>query len=379
MKSILNKLVILSFMAFAFAGCEKEELKDTRVTPVQTLYSPAADNAIVLQASASASVYFEWEPARAEDSGMVLYEVVFDEEGGDFSEPVYVMAADNNGAYNHATITHKQLNQIAALAGIESAQTGKLVWTVFSSKGINAVQANEVRTLEITRLAGFAEVPVDVYVTGAGSEGGEDLAQASIMKSIAPGEFEIYTRLAAGEDYYFTNAITGTPRQFYIEDGLIKEGSTASTVNETSVYRIRLDFNVGSVVMTEIVDFELHFAPTDEFLFSLEYQEGGIFKASNQPIEFKQESWGRDQRYKFRMTIKDSEGNEAHEWWGTLHTTDSTPTGNEEYFHMTVVPESRWEDKWKMDAIMDMAFVDVIAYFTADGTYTHEIIKVGDQ
>jgi starch-binding outer membrane protein SusE/F len=379
MKTLLKKITLLSFLVFALMGCEEEVLRDTRVTAVQSLYEPANNKSIVLQPSASASVFFEWEPARAEDSGMVLYEIVFDEEGGDFSEPVYVMAADNNGAYNHATITHKQLNKIGALAGIGSAEKGKLIWTVFSSKGINAIQADEVRTMEITRLAGFADIPIDVFVTGAGSEGGEDLDEANVMKSIAPGEFEVYTQLTAGQNYYFTDATSGTPRQFYIENGLIKEGSSAGTVSKTSVYRIKLDFNVGSAVMTEIVKFELHFAPTDEFLFTLPYQGDGIFKASNQPIEFKQEGWGRDERYKFRMTIIDSEGNEAHEWWGTLNATDGRPTGNEEYYYMTVVPESRWNDKWKFDGIMDMAYVDVIAYFWAEGPYTHNVIKVGNQ
>ena len=379
MKTLIIKLTIITSLLIAFVGCEDDELRDTRVTAVQTLYEPAENASIVLQTSASAAVYFEWEPAKAEDSGMVLYEVAFDVEGGDFSEPIYRMASDNNGGYNHATISHKQLNKIGALAGLGSAETGKIIWTVFSSKGINDLKGEEVRTMEITRLAGFADVPVDVYITGAGSEGGSDLADASIMKGIAPGEFEIYTQLTAGEEYFFTDGNAGDTRQFYIDNGVIKEGASTSTVENTAVYRINIDFNVGSVVMTEIVDFQLHFAPTDEFLYSLEYQGGGIFKASNQPLEFKQEGWGRDERYKFRMTIKDADGNDAYEWWGTLNATDGRPTGNEEYYYMTEVPESRWDDKWKFDGIMDMAYIDVIAYFWAEGPYTHNVIKVGDQ
>ena len=379
MKTLLIRLTILSSFLFAFLGCEDEELRDTRVTAVKILYEPTDNKSVELQTSASASVYFEWEPAKAEDSGMVLYEVAFDMEGGDFSEPIYKMASDNNGGYNHVTVSHKQLNKIGALAGIGAAETGKLIWTVFSSKGINDLKGEEVRTIEITRLAGFADVPVDVYVTGTGSEGGTDLASASIMKGIAPGEFEIYTKLTAGEPYFLTDGNAGTPRQFYIENGVLKEGSSSGTVNATGVYRINLDFNVGSVVIIEVVDFRLHFAPTDEYLFSLDYAGNGIFKAENKPIEFKQEGWGRDERYKFTMTIKDSEGNESLEWWGTLNTTDGRPTGNEEYYYMTVVSASRWDDKWKFDGIMDMAYVDVIAYFWAEGPYTHNVIKVGDQ
>lgn len=379
MKTLLIRLTILSSILLAFYGCEEEGLRDTRVTAVKSFYEPANNKTVVLQSSASASLYFEWEPARAEDSGMVLYEVAFDKEGGDFSEPIYRMAADNNGGYNHATISHKQLNKIAGAAGVGSAETGKVIWTVFSSKGINDLKAEEVRTLEITRLSGFADVPYDVFITGAGSEGGADISKAGIMKGVAPGEFEIYTKLTAGQAYYFTDTKEGTPRQFYTENGVVKEGASTSTVATTGVYRIKIDFNVGSVVYTQVLDFRLYFSPTGEYLFSLDYTKSGIFKATNKPITFKQEGWGRDERYKFTMTIKDSEGNESLEWWGTLNKTDGRPTGNEEYYYMTVTPESRWDDKWKFDGIMDMALVDVTAYFNAEMPYTHEIVKVGNQ
>lgn len=380
MKTLLIKLTILFSIVVAFSGCEKDnELRDTRVTSVKMLYEPADAKSLVLQSSASASLYFEWEPAKAEDSGMLLYEVAFDIEGGDFSAPIYKMASDNNGGYNHATITHKQLNKIGAMAGIGSAETGKLIWTVFSSKGINDLIGEEIRTITITRLAGFAEIPVDVYVSGAGSEGGSDVAEASFMKSIAPGEFEIYTKLTADQPYYFTDGTSGTPRQFYVDNKVLKEGDSNSTVETTGVYRINIDFNTGSTVFTQIIDFSLYFSPTGETLFSLDYTSDGIFKASSQPLTFKQEGWGRDERYKFNMTIKDSEGNESVEWWGTLNSTDGRPTGNDEYYYMTKVSDSRWDDKWKFDGIMDMALVDVIAYFQAEGPYTHNVIKVGDQ
>src|SRR5665648_914297 len=215
MKTILLNLSLLIAVLVAFTGCDKDEsLKDTRVTAVKTFFEPTEGKSVVLQSSASASLYFEWEPAKAEDSGMVLYEVAFDKVGGDFSSPLYRMASDNNGGYNHATLTHKQLNKIAGMAGIESAATGKLIWTVFSSKGINDIKADESRTIEITRLSGFADIPVDVFVTGEGSEGGADLSKASIMKSTSNGEFEIYTKLTAGKTYHFTDAKVGTPRLF---------------------------------------------------------------------------------------------------------------------------------------------------------------------
>ncbi|HZL11241.1 MAG TPA: SusE domain-containing protein [Prolixibacteraceae bacterium] len=381
MKTILLNLSLLIAVLVAFTGCDKDEsLKDTRVTAVKTFYEPADGKTVVLQSSASASLYFEWEPAKAEDSGMVLYEVAFDVEGGDFSNPIYRMASDNTGGYNHATISHKQLNKIAGMAGIGSAETGKLIWTVFSSKGINDLKAEETRTIQITRLSGFADVPIDVFVTGEASEGGTDLSKARMFKAIAGGEFEIYTQLTAGKTYYFTDAKVGTPRQFFVENGLLKEGETKINAAKTGVYRINLDFNVGSSVYTEITDFQLFFCPTNEFLFSCDYTENGIFKAVSQPITFKQEGWGRDSRYKLKMTTINTAGKTVDEWWGTPNT-DSPPSASspESYYYLYPVNDSQWDGKFKFAVEMDLALVDVTAAFNADGEYTHSVVKVGDQ
>ena len=381
MKSLLIKLTILASFLIAFVACNKDEvLRDSKVTAVNALYEPTDAKSVVLQSSASASLYFEWEPAKAEDSGMVLYEVAFDKEGGDFSAPIYKMASDNNGGYNHATLTHKQLNKIGAMAGIASASTGKLIWTVYSSKGINELKAAESRTLEITRLAGFADVPVDVFVTGEGSEGGTDLSKANVMKAVAPGEFEVYTKLTAGKPYFFTDAKVGTPRTFYIENSLIKEGTTTITATKTGVYRINLDFTVGSAVFTEITDMQLFFSPTNSFLFSLPYLANGEWKATSQPITFFQESWGRDERYKIKMTTINSAGETVDEWLGTPNT-DSRPDASSpaSYYYLFPVNNSQWDGKFKFAGELDMALVDMSVLLQAENPYTHSFTKVGNQ
>ncbi|HEY3389449.1 MAG TPA: SusE domain-containing protein [Prolixibacteraceae bacterium] len=380
MKKILVKLTIFASLLLALAGCTKEELKDTRVTAVKTLYEPTNGKSIVLQSSASASLYFEWEPAKAEDSGMVLYEVAFDKEGGDFSNPIYRIASDNNGGYNHATLTHKQLNKIAGMAGIESAATGKIIWTVFSSKGINDIKAEESRTIEITRLSGFADIPVDVFVTGEGTEGGTDLSKASIMKSTANGEFEVYTKLTAGKTYHFTDAKVGTPRLFYVQNNLLKEGTTNITAPKTGVFRINLDFTLGVAVYTEITDMQLFFCPTNSFLFSCDYTANGVWKATSKPITFKTEGWGKDERYKFKMTTLTSAGDIVGEWWGTPNT-DSRPTSSSpaSYYYLFPVDNDQWNGKFKFATEIDGSLSDVSVFLQATGPYTHEIKKVGAQ
>ena len=153
MKTSYIKIVLFVCAVLSFASCKKDDsLKNLNVTSVQTLYEPVNNKSVVLQASASASVYFEWEPALSEDGTLTLYQVAFDTLGGDFSKPAYVLSADNNGGNTHATITHKQLNKIAALVGIKPAETGKLSWTVIASKGVNPKLGTVSNTLEVTRL-----------------------------------------------------------------------------------------------------------------------------------------------------------------------------------------------------------------------------------
>lgn len=381
MKTILLNLVIFSSLMLGFSACDdNDESVNLKVTAVKELYEPANGKTIVLQPSASASLYFEWEPARAADGGMVLYELAFDVEGGDFSTPIYRMPSDNNGGYHNATVSHALLNKICGFAGIESSATGKIIWTVFSTKGVNGVKAEGYRTLQITRLSGFAELPVDVYVTGEATEVGATLANAQVMKAVANGEFEIYTQLTAGKTYRFTDGKAGAPRQFYVDNGVLKEGNSECTVETTGVYRIKLDFNSGSSVYTRVTDIQLYFCPTDAFLFSTTYQGHGIWKAFNRPITFKQESWGRDERYKIMMTTVNSAGETVEEWWGTPNT-DSRPNADSpaSYYFLYPVDNSQWNGKFKFASEMDNSLVDFTVFLQAENSYTHSIVKVGNQ
>jgi len=381
MKTSYIKIVLLVCTVLSLAGCTKNEtMGNLNVAAVQTLYEPANNKSVVLQASATATVYFEWEPALAQDGSLTLYEVAFDKVGGNFSKPLYVVTADGNGANTHASITHKQINSIAALAGIASSATGNLIWTVISSKGVNPKIGTVSNTLQVTRLAGFADVPVSVYITGEGSEGGSDLSKASALKPVSDGVFEIYTQLTAGKTYNFTDANVGTPRTFYTDSkGTLLEGATTCTVATTGVYRINLDFSIGASTMTQILKWELYFCPSDQFLFALPYVANGVWTATSQPITFAVESWGLDQRYKFRATTVDSSGTQAYEWWGAPASLDSAPTGVDSYYYLFPADNSQWNDKFKFADAMNGALVNISVIMSASGPYTHSVTKVGVQ
>ena len=120
-------------------------------------------------------------------------------------------------------------------------------------------------------------------------------------------------------------------------------------------------------------------SPLDQFQFALNYVANGVWTAKSQPITFKQESWGRDQRYKFRMTTLDSTGAQAYEWWGAPASVDSTPTGQDSYYYLVPADNSQWNDKFKLASEMDMSLVDMSVIMSASGPYTHSVTRVGAQ
>jgi hypothetical protein len=372
MKKILIKLFTVSSFIFAFIACSDDgEVRDLGVTAVSSLYEPDNGKTIVLQASASATLYFEWEPARAEDSGMVLYEVAFDEADGDFSEPLFVAAADNNGGSNHATFTHKQLNKIAAMAGIESAQQGTLKWTVLSSKGINPMKAEEERTLSLTRLSGLADIPDNLYITGTATENGDDLSKALIMKKLADGEFEIYTKLTEGESFKFVSATTGTPLEFSLSGEQVVVGGTSS-VSKTGVYKYYLDFNIGSFTSKEVTKVSL-FLNWSQMKVELPYKANGVWEVTNHTITGLSGGENTDDRYKFRM-----ESSTGETEWRAINN-DSKPTGNEAYYYMvekTNVEQWTNNQVWKSpatDGWSDKTY-DISFSLNPEGSYTHNLV-----
>lgn len=377
MKAIYKLGFLFSVISLLFS-CKTDDMNysDAAVSPVKSLYEPANNKSVKLLSSTTASVYFQWEAVKVEDGGAALYEVLFDKKGGDFSKPLFTVVSDNNGYANAATITHKTLNKVAAAAGVQPGATGELIWTVSASRGMNSVLSGEVRSLTITSLNGFTDIPDEVFITGEGSEGGATLANALPAKLNAPGEFEIYTKLEAGKAYRFVDRKSGTPRMFFSSDGsTLKEAADGSiTAGKTAVYRINLDFNVSSISFTEIKSVGLWFSPLNKVLFNLDYQGKGVWTGTG-VINFKVESWGKDQRYKFQLETE-SKGATATAQIGTLNGTDNPPNASSapSYYYVKLLSNvTQWDDKWKFVDAVDGKSTTISLIMKGDAQYTHTV------
>jgi len=376
MKTIFYSLLAGLIAVLVVSGCKKDKtLGHTQVSAVSTLFAPENNKFIKIASGASGAVSFEWQQAQAEDNGLVLYEVAFDKEGGDFSKPLYSVPSDGNGLYNKLTLTFSDLNKIANSAGVKPQESGKVIWTVMSSKGINVKKSSQVRTIEIQRPAGFTDIPTEVFLTGSATEGGEDLSQAVKMKQTAPGKFEVYTSLKAGT-YHFADRNTGTPSTYSYDGTKLTQDGNTTFAGANKVEKIEVDFNVATVKTTEVLSVGLWFAADNKIWFDLPYKSNGKWEIDGASIVFHQESWGRDERYKFRFTFKDDAGATTTQFFGSTNSDNNRPDANTppSFYYMVPVNNSQYDYCFKFVGAADNKTADIIVDFSGTAAaYTHSV------
>jgi hypothetical protein len=356
--TLLSRIALLSFILVFFTKCEKDERElNMELTEVKNLFTPVDGEAIVLKPALGQSVTFEWEQAKAADGSLVLYEVSFDQESGDFSKPFYTIVSDNRGVNNKLTLTHGDLNKIAELGGSVFFQKKKFKWTVLASKGTNVKKAAMTRLLELERPGGFDVLPGSLYLTGSASENGDVLANAMKMRQTSPGVFEIYSKLKAGT-YKFVDGTSGTPKSYYIFDdngvNAIGMGSESTFAGAEKIMRIRLDFNNINASYAEVKEVKLWYSAGNTFWTTLPYTSNGIWRRNGFTVAYTQMPWGFDERYKYLMVIDEGAGNKD-QW---LNSNFGDPAGQDGQYpsaeayrtiNFTANNNSQWDWGWKFD------------------------------
>lgn len=368
-----NILIALTIMvATLIASCsDNMGAPDDRLASVSNLVEPMDAKEVVLETALSASLFFEWDYVNPSEVGVAAYQVAFDKVDGDFSDPLYVVNANQNGLANSVTVSHKDLNKIAGKAGITPSAAGSVKWTVFATKGTKTMKATKEHTLIVTRLGGFDEIPVSLYLTGAATEAGNNLSDALQLKTISEGVFEIYTRLTGGETYQFVSATTGDITEYSLTESNIVIGGN-SEVEETGVYKLYLDFEIGSFSMKEVTKVGL-FLNWSQQLIELPYVGNGVWEVTNYEITGLSDNDNNDDRYKFRMESSDG----ATEWRAVDN--DSKPTGDPAYYYMVERTNvEQWTDGqiWKTPATDGWSgkTYDITFSLNPQGPYTHNLV-----
>jgi len=375
MTRYFHRLMITGFITLCLAACTRDNKwangVATTITPVEYI---SDDTSLNIDQLGNEVLSFDWEKCVTGNNTLVFYQLLFDKENGDFSTPIHTITPGTGGTQNNVVLTHRDLNRIAAKAGIAQLQAGKIKWRVTASTGVVKAESGNSRLIQLQRPAGYAENPADVFLTGTATEAGTNPAQAIKFKKITDGVFELYSSLSAGT-YQFIDKITGTPLSFVLNGVQIKDGTDGnSPATVKTAYRIRLDFNTALAEVTEIVEVGLWFAGYNTITDVLSYNNGGVWKAANIPIVWSVQSWGKDERYKFRVREKDSNGVITDRFWGSSKIDNIRPISSTaaSYYYFISNDNSRWDYTYKFEK--EAAQADVLVKFQAANPYTHQVI-----
>lgn len=355
---ITGRMVLFALSSLFFLGCDKDERDiNMDLSEVKNFFGPADALSIKLNPAGGQVQVFEWEQAKAADGSLVLYEVAFDQENGDFSSPFYTVVSDSKGVLNKLSLSHGDLNKIAELGGSKFFEKKKFKWTVLASKGTNVKKATVSRVIELERPGGFDVLPGSLYLTGTATEGGDVLASALKMRQVSPGVFEIFSKMKAGT-YKFVDGISGTPKQYHVFDNA---GINAIGMNgETSfsgadkIMRIRMDFNNINASYAEVKEVKMWYCAGNEFWFTLPYTSNGVWRKNGHTVNYTQMPWGFEERHKYMMVINDGTGDKNH--W--LNSNFGDPAGQDGQYpsavtyrtiNLTANNSSQWDWGWKFD------------------------------
>lgn len=285
-----------------------------------------------------------WDKVTAADYSKVFYEVEM-YTSGDLTSPFYVYKTTSNKIDNFANITERDWNIIAERAGIAQSSEGEIQWRIKASNGINTVYS-DYKKLTLSRPAGYAKFPDDLYILGSATVGGDTIQRATIFRKIQSkipgtsdptlykktgeynlitylkdGEFSIIEKLETGFGYR-RFAITSDNKLVEITKGQSDVKSKAITGNK--MHRIYVDFKNQIARVTEVKSLDLWYGGTDSAIgtLSLEEENTPVWTLS-QYIEFSGSTIAKH-KYKFRMSEADANGLISYSFWGYEDATGGT-------------------------------------------------------
>ena len=366
---------IFSALLILATACQKPYELNTDFTMPTTLTCPAS---VVLDVTSAATVELSWQGGGAADGGIVLYEVLFDREGGNFSDPVTVLPSDL-GAGTTLTLSHAELNAIARKAGVKPNETGSFIWTVRGSKGGVSQTFNGSQSLRVTRGEGIDNMPERLYVAGSAA-----LEPGQEFRVVSEGLYSIVTRLGAGSLYFTPEKNGGNPYHASAEAKLIEgAGSYAlEAAPATGLGRITVDFNTLSLKIESIsTTINAEWEATHVPFAVLEYQGNGEFAGEGEAVFY---GPGRDgtpswcswveERYSFLLEIDGA----TKQWGANTGGNAWTPDGTEEFYYIVEAEKADWNNLWKMDHALDLSRVRVTIWTNKDNRFTHFVEKAGD-
>lgn len=357
-------LLFISIVLLTLTSCKDDYDFNPGFTVPTELSGPKS---VALDVTSTVPVVLSWSGGKASDGGIVQYSVLFDKQGGDFSNPTATLPSDL-GAEPQLTLTQSQINIIARNAGIKPEQTGTLIWTVVASRGGDVQRCASSSTIEVTRGEGIDNLPSALFLYGSATENGGQGGQQ--FRKVSDGVFRIYTKLTAG-NIEFRSSTSPDAFTYYIDqqnNGKLKEGPGTTTVDgKNDISRITVDFNTMSMIIDNIgSSVRCIWGATFDNIAVLQYKGNGNFSGDGD-IRFIQQSrpetnppswlsWV-EERYYFIAKV-----NGADTCWGRADDVSAErPVGGEpdSFYALHEFGWSQWDHLWKMKGGLDMTHATI--------------------
>ena len=352
MKRILY-LLLTAVLAVTAVSCDSDEKGNGAELSAPQLYFPKDQYAIDI--TTGLSVIFEWENAT---TGNVVYQVLFDSDEGDFSDPVYVATSDANGFEPSLEIETGTLSTIATLCGGLPGQTLDIKWTVRSIQGTEqAADGQNARTLIVSLPNTVSPLPVTLAIGGTASEGetaGKFNAAlpvgTTIGKHIADresGAMECFTKLTTGGTFTVKDNFD---RYYALEEGGIirctYEEATENSVETDGVYWIYINFNTmkWSMKRIETVEFWNHPHFGAAYQEEMDYVGNGVWEIVDYAWVVTNGS-ATDTRYYFLATYDDGSV-ERWSFWDDDCRNNATPEADPKFYNIYRFTHSSLTDEW---------------------------------
>ncbi|WGH76931.1 SusE domain-containing protein [Tenacibaculum tangerinum] len=282
---------IVAFFLLVLVSCQQDDnLQPEGEWELSTpaVLTPSSGAKITLDENTpSETVMFSWEAAESSVGYGVTYEVLMDEQGGNFTDPIFVSKSSDNGNDTSFTITYEELNKTLAYNGYPANSEITLAFAVkANSLSKSSMDTGELKIVTFTNPL----MPESLYISGTATEDNGDLSQAIELQRLTSSDgtslsnkYEIYTSLKAGESYKFYNERSLPALQYGGSEGNIEFFGNEIVAEDSGQYRITVDLDNNTYELLHIEKWSMVGQPInggwggDE---PLEYQGDGIWKAS---------------------------------------------------------------------------------------------------
>lgn len=362
------------------SGCSDEGNEiNYNIQTGNKLYLPAEGKSVDL--SQGSDVRFEWSPSIAEDNGFVSYELLFDRENGDFSQPLAAMTSQLTGSQTYLSVSAKDLNTVARTAGLGTRETGNLRWTVRASKGINGSVYTESRLLCVTTMNSMSPLPQRITLQGEATEdpqNGIAMAVSAGIDNVAAteGTFECFTKIKSGADF---TVVDDLGRYYELnEDGTLSYSETPvnNRMSAEAIYWIKIDFGVMTWESNTISKIEYYAAAWADNQMStarvtMDYQGKGVWLLADYENTISDNS-ANDSRHRFNATLGDG----SMLYLGTQSSLGSSYTTDYLKVNLyTSLGNADWDNTYNFLTTDCGRAFDCYLYLNADnpaGTWWHE-------